>query len=746
MTVTGWLFDAYALSDRMVFWIITEGGRPVRLEDPWMPSFYAAADSQSDLKGVAENAEIASSVKKFEFVSRYETLMDHSMSSVLQVTPLDARKMPALAEKIWMRGEFGKYRLYNVDLLPAQTYFYEHDLFPLAFCSVTSLQSGLKWEVSDDVWDTDYMLPEFKSIRIKVRPRMEGRIPRFSDRVDSIAIKMKEETIEVREESEADTISGFVQAVSEIDPDFVFSDDGDSFGFPYLLHRAQENGVALMLNREQGVPLARPPYEGTSYTTYGKVRFKPASIVLLGRIHLDSENSFVWNESGMHGFYEVARICRMPLHTAFRASIGKCLSSLQFYHATKKGILVPWKPEEAERFKTLEDLLLADRGGLILVPKIGVHEKVAEFDFASLFPNIMRKKNVSAETISCDCCPDSDRKVPELNFHTCKRRTGIVPTALEIVIKKRAKYKALKKDARDSGVRAMYDSRQNALKWINVTSFGYLGFNNAKFGRIDSHQAVCAYDREALSRAVKVSEELGFQVLHGIVDSLWVKKPGAATPDYMQLKAAIEQATGFEISFEGEYRWIAFLHSKRSGWLPVPNRYFGVFSDGSIKVRGIEVRRHDTPPLFSRFQAEVLKIMARGDTVEAVKALMPEAQQTFQRYACMLKGGKVPIEDLLFTKHASKDSGQYEERNTAEHSSMAKLAEEGKPLKAGQALRYVITDYYSRNPARRTVPEELISEKTAYDAKRYVELLAEVCNSVTEPFGFISDETGSANS
>jgi hypothetical protein len=31
---------------------------------------------------------------------------------------------------------------------------------------------------------------------------------------------------------------------------------------------------------------------------------------------------------------------------------------------------------------------------------------------------------------------------------------------------------------------------RNSLKWILVTSFGYLGFNNAKFGRIDAHIAV----------------------------------------------------------------------------------------------------------------------------------------------------------------------------------------------------------------------------------------------------------------
>jgi DNA polymerase-2 len=209
--------------------------------------------------------------------------------------------------------------------------------------------------------------------------------------------------------------------------------------------------------------------------------------------------------------------------------------------------------------------------------------------------------------------------------------------------------------------------------------------------------------------------------------------------DYLQLKAAIEEATGFDISFEGEYKWIAFLHSRKSDWIPVPNRYFGVFWDGSLKVRGIEARRHDTPSFFSKFQTEILKIMSRGDTIEEVKQLIPEVQETFQCYASMLKEGQVAIEELMFTKKTSKDSSQYERRNTIENSSITKLAEEGKSLKAGQALRYVITDYYSTNPARRTLPEELISDKTVYDAKRYVELLASVCNSVTEPFGFEID-------
>jgi hypothetical protein len=58
-------------------------------------------------------------------------------------------------------------------------------------------------------------------------------------------------------------------------------------------------------------------------------------------------------------------------------------------------------------------------------------------------------------------------------------------------------------------------------------------------------------------------------------------------------------------------------------------------------------------------------------------------------------------------------------------------------MKGGQVLRYVITDYYGKHRAGRAVPEEFFSGKTEYDAKRYVELLAEVCNSLTEPFGYL---------
>lgn len=111
----------------------------------------------------------------------------------------------------------------------------------------------------------------------------------------------------------------------------------------------------------------------------------------------------------------------MPLHTASRASIGRCLSSLQFYYANKKDILIPWKPTVTEHFKSFEELLIADRGGFIFEPDSGVHEQVAEFDFVSLYPNIMLQKNISAETVHCKCCSQYTLRVPELGYNICEK-------------------------------------------------------------------------------------------------------------------------------------------------------------------------------------------------------------------------------------------------------------------------------------------------------------------------------------
>ena len=218
--------------------------------------------------------------------------------------------------------------------------------------------------------------------------RKSGKIAKVSDPIGSVSLKGGDGSVSsIDGGSEEDKILGLVEQVKKLDPDLVFTSDGDSFVLPYLAARAAANGISdrLSIDRDGSV-LEAPAKKGTSYFSYGKILFKPSAMKLRGRVHLDTSSSFVCRESGLEGFYEVSRVCRLPLHTASRASIGKALSSLQFYHATKEGILIPWKPVLAESFKSRAELLVADRGGFIFEPELGVHEGVGELDFQQPLP------------------------------------------------------------------------------------------------------------------------------------------------------------------------------------------------------------------------------------------------------------------------------------------------------------------------------------------------------------------------
>jgi DNA polymerase elongation subunit (family B) len=738
--ISGWLFDAYALNGSMIFWIKKDNSSTtIRVEDKnWNHKIYVASEKPL-LKSVVENNEILSMVKEYHFISKYELITDTKKSQVLELELKDPTYSLKLAKKIEKMGRFGQSRLYNVDILPEQSYFYEHDVFPLMKCKVHVSNSTLNWiNNEDDVWSTEYELPLFNNIHLKVYPKTkEGKMPRFSDVIALVSIQKgdtSKDTIHIQG-SEIDILYQLVKEVEKINPDFILTEYGDSFTFPYLTHRSEINQVDLILDRE-GIPLCKPKKDGTSYFSYGRMYFKPSATKLLGRIHIDTDNSFVLNESGLQGLYELARICRLPLHSASRASIGKCMSSLQFYNAMRNNILIPWKPTLAEHPKSLGDLLIADRGGLIFEPIMGAHEKVAELDFVSLYPTIMFKKNISAETVICNCCSHSKLRVPELlNYHICEKRRGIVPLSLEILLKKRAHYKDKRNSTTDPELKKIYDARQTALKWVLVTSFGYLGFNNAKFGRIDAHIAVCAFDRQILLQTVRIAESQEFKILHAIVDSIWVQKKNVVNNDYKSLKTEIENKTGFPISFEGIYKWIVFVPSKSNIILPVSNRYFGVFEDGTVKMRGIEARRHDTAEFFSNVQQGILNIMSEANSIKEVRDLMPKVRKFFQMHLELLRYKRVPINDLVLTKRISKDVDEYKNRNTVELDALLQLKHAGKSLKSGQILKYVLTDYYRKNSRKRSVPVELINSKTVYDAKRYSELLVETCNSVTEPFG-----------
>ena len=128
-------------------------------------------------------------------------------------------------------------------------------------------------------------------------------------------------------------------------------------------------------------------------------------------------------------------------------------------------------------------------------------------------------------------------------------------------------------------------------------------------------------------------------------------------------------------------------------------------------------------------------MLSEADTVSEVKSMFPKIINIFQHHLKLLKERRVNLNNLAFTKRISKNHDEYEDRNTVEHNAILNLSKGGKSLRAGEILKYVITDYYRKYSKKRSVPIELANSHTRYDVKRYCEILEDVTNTVTEPFG-----------
>jgi DNA polymerase-2 len=175
------------------------------------------------------------------------------------------------------------------------------------------------------------------------------------------------------------------------------------------------------------------------------------------------------------------------------------------------------------------------------------------------------------------------------------------------------------------------------------------------------------------------------------VDGLWVHKEGCKTPaDFQALLAEVTDRTGLPISMDGVYRWVVFLPSRVDERVPVANRYFGVFQDGSIKVRGIEARRRDTAPFISETQMAIMEILARAEDADGLKEVLPKAQAFVQKQMTALRLMRVPMEKLLVAQKLSRELGEYSSPSPAAQA-VWQMQAAGKVVRPGQRVRFLYT-------------------------------------------------------
>ncbi|BDA79382.1 hypothetical protein LPTSP3_g23120 [Leptospira kobayashii] len=745
LQVEGFLFDVYHIEDRIYLWMKDYAGKSILFYDFYQPVIYADGPPEILKKLVHRLYELSALAEKPYFEEK-RLFYQNRLTNVLRITLSKPSILPTITRKLY--ALYGKFDIYHSDIDLPISYMVEKKIFPLCKLILTYKETASGKQILNInpltyPTDLEYEIPNLKTLTLSLLK--SHRIPIVSN------------SLIVNDEHELSTKDPYTlltrlnQILIEEDPDIILSGFGDQIIFPYLFFTSQKLKYMPAFDRDKTAPIRRQiQTKGTSFSTYGTIVYRAPSYPLFGRWHIDSQNSFVHKEAELYGIYELARISRLPIQKMARASTGKALTYIEIDVALRMGYLVPWQKSAVEAPKTALQLLNADRGGLVFQPDIYkgyVWENVAQLDFAQMYPSIMVLHNISPECVNCLCCKDDPDvpQVPKLDYKICDKRRGVVSIALEHILERRSYYKKMKKET--TGDRSLsYDRKQSSLKWMLVTSFGYLGYRNAKFGRLESHESVNAFGREKLLTAKEVAEERGYILVHAITDSIFIQKENAkpfTKQELDDLSKEVEVRTKIKMDTDGVYTWLLFPPSSQDANMPVANRYMGRFSSGELKSRGIGSRRKDLPQFITNAQAEMVKWMATKTTIKELKDAEDEILYIYQTHDDMLKAGLVPWRKLLMRRSTSKVLNEYEVHGPSAIS-LLQLEDLGMQVEAGEKIHYLVVKSKAKVSETRYAVKELLELKREgktihWDTNYYRKLLASSFREIWAPFASFSD-------
>jgi DNA polymerase II len=714
----GWLFDLYAHPTQgIVLWIVGEDGKPHSFTQPFQVTFYVSGPFHR-LRQLWKFLQ----TKPVRLYRALRSDLHAGMKDVLEIRVLNPASFDDLFREV--NQQFPDLLYYDVDLPLILRYAAEYNVFPLGRCRL-KIKEG--WDIAeilslDKPRDLDPKLPDLRVLQIRpdVNPSHAG--PKC------LSVHFDRFKYQLSLNDSRRLLFSLNGILRQYDPDVILTSYGDTWLFSYLEVASKKTGVPFNPNRDLAQAIRRK--KEISFHNYGQAHYRGEQVHLFGRWHIDDKNCMTFGDYGLMGAIEQARLTGLPVQEIARRSPGAGIAAMQNLTALRGGILVPYQQQKGEVPKTYNQLVASDRGGLVFEPLQGVFPNVAIIDFISMYPSIIVQYNISPETVGVE---EADAfPIPEMGIKISSRK-GLVPAALRQMVKKRIRVRRRLKTMDKNDERyARYQAYSNALKWLCVVAYGRLGFANSTFGRINSHEVVSFIGRKLLIAAKEIAEEHGFTVIHAYVDSLFIYRPDAVKEeDFQPLLDEIEEETKLAIEVERVYSWMAFVSSRQNPRLSVANRFFGLQTDGEYKIRGLALRREDTPAFVANTQIEILQCLAREKDSSRLVNICPDVLRILRTRISALEHRTVPIQELLITQTLSRELDAYRVLSPVARAA-SQLQAMGKNIRMGQRIHFIYTRT-EQGVRAWDLPEPL--QPAWVDTARYKDLLFRAAQEILQPLG-----------
>ncbi len=722
-------YEVYGSEPHVLIWGISEDGKRVLLRDRrFRPYFYALVDpNYIDKVKEIENAikqlsKPKSPITRVDLVKRKFFGREVSALRIETCIPEYVREYREAVKKIP-----GIIDVLEADIRFAMRYLIDNDILPCTWHRFKVVERGKprnyrvdeEYEVVEVLDCVDRIeIPKLRVLAFDIEVYNPRGTPKpVRDPVIIIAIKTDRGDVELftaEGKDDRKPIKEFIEFVQSYDPDIIVGYNSNRFDWPYLLERCKYLGIKLDVSRVVGVE-PRPSvyghisvpgrlnvdlYDFAEEIPEVKVKSLEEVAEFLGVMKKSERINIPWYE--IHRYWDdeklrpkllayakddvvatygiaekllpfgiqLSSITGLPLDQVMSASVGFRLEWYLIRVAYRYGELVPNRIErEAESY----------RGAIVLEPLRGVHENVAVLDFSAMYPSIMMKYNVGPDTLVRD---ESDRleygcyEAPEVGHKFRKEPPGFFKTVLETLVSTRKRVREeMKRYPPDSVEYKLLDERQRALKILANATYGYMGWAGARWYCRECAEAVTAWGRQTIRRAIEIAHSLGLKVIYGDTDSLFVVYEPGKVEKFLKM---VERELGLEIKIDKVYRRVFFTEAKK--------RYIGLTEDGRIDVVGFEAVRGDWAEIAKEMQEKVAEIVLK--TMDHRKAV-EFVRRELERIRDEVEKGVAPIEKFVIWKTLTKPITAYEVE--APHVTAAKIMiRQGYKVEVGDKIGYVI--------------------------------------------------------
>ena len=426
------------------------------------------------------------------------------------------------------------------------------------------------------------------------------------------------------------------------------------------------------------------------------------------------------NDLLMNLLIVISRIARMPIDDISRMGVSQWIRSLLYYEHRQNGILIPRRQELDNRSSNvLNDAVIKDkkfRGGLVVEPEEGIHFDVTVMDFASLYPSIIKVKNLSYETVRCSHDACKKNTIPQTNHWVCTKKNGLTSVLIGSLRDLRVNYykNMAKKDTLTVEEKQLFTVVSQALKVILNASYGVMGAEIFPLYFLPAAEATTATGRHIILDTIDKCKESGIGVLYGDTDSLFVKKPTSKQVEDIITKAKMDH--NVELEIEKEYRYVVLSGRKKN--------YLGVTKNGKVDVKGLTGKKSHTPPFIKTLFYELLDILSEIKTAEAFKRAKNKISDKISECARKVQAKEIPLQDLAFNVMISKAPRDYT-KTIPQHIRAAKQLESIREIKKGDIISYV---KILNKPGVRPIE---MARKSEIDTSKYMEFMESTLDQLT---------------